>query len=169
MRLIIAAVLLVLAVGQAEAQTCFRDCLAGKITSSSDDLAIKDASRECRESCENAVRTKLETDGFGDKLKDCKAEPLSVEDFRKVRAASPSYYVQANVFVWEAKNPFPDRVLTKIDVSAQNLDLNEFEFTGTGLIPPSGSGAFVIPSFFDGYPAVRFAGKIRTVWACTIK
>ncbi|GLK66679.1 hypothetical protein [Hansschlegelia plantiphila] len=168
MRMVL-AVALALAASGANAQSCFRECLGGKIDSGSDDAATRDAARECRETCDGETRAALDKEGLSARLEGCRAEPLSLADFRKVRSASPSYYVQANVFVWDAKNPFPDRVLTKIEVTAQNLDLNEMGFTGTGLVPPSGVGTFVIPGFFDGYPAVRFAAKVQTIWACSIK
>jgi hypothetical protein len=169
MRLILAAALLALSAGAADAQTCFRDCLSGKLESSSDDIAIRDASKECRATCDAQTRQAMDASGVGSKLDGCKATPLTLEEFRKVRSASPSYTVQAGTFTWDAKNPFPDRALTRIEVTAQNMDLNDMAFTATGLVPPSGEGAFVIPGFFDGYPAVRFAAKIKTIWACDLK
>jgi hypothetical protein len=150
--------------------TCFRDCLGEKITSAqASDDDIRKAARECRESCEAGVRAGLERDGKLAQVEGCKAEPLPLADLRKLRAETPSYYVQSNIFIWDFKNPFPDRALTKVEVTAQNMDLNPVGFTGTGLAPPGGEGVFVIPSFFDGYPAVRFAAKVENVWACPVK
>lgn len=149
--------------------TCFRECLGGRIQTQSDDQQIRDVAKDCREICEAKVREGLERGGLLASVKDCKAEPLSKEELKKLRAETPSYYVQSNTFIWDFKNPFADRVLTKVEVTAQNMDLNQIAFTGTGLVPPSGEGVFVIPAFFDGYPAVRFAAKVEKVWACPVK
>ncbi|MFL1875155.1 hypothetical protein ACIKT0_08060 [Hansschlegelia beijingensis] len=153
----------------AAAQSCLRDCVNGRISATASDVEIKDAALACRQTCEDGARAALERDGLLEKSANCSAEPLSIEDLRKVRAASPSFYVQSNVFIWDARNPFANRVLTKIEVSTQNLDLNDVGFTGAGLVPPSGEGAFVIPGFYDGYPAVRFAARVQKIWACRIR
>jgi hypothetical protein len=169
MRLIL-AVVLAAAVSSGAHATCFRDCLGGKITSSqASDDEIRGAAKACRETCESQVRADLERDGKLSQVTDCRPEPLSAADLKKLRAETPSYYVQSNTFVWDIKNPFPDRALTKVEVTAQNMDLNQIGFTGTGLVPPAGEGVFVIPAFFDGYPAVRFAAKVGKVWACPVK
>jgi hypothetical protein len=171
MRLVLAllALALSLSAGAAEA-TCFRECLGSKVTSpQATDDEIRVAAKECRLSCEAKVRASLEAEGKLAQVEDCKAEPMPTEDLRKLRAETPSYYVQSNTFIWDIKNPFQDRALTKVEVTAQNMDLNQIEFTGTGLVPPGGEGVFVIPAFFDGYPAVRFAAKVEKVWACPIK
>lgn len=169
MRLTIAIAAALLSVGAAHAQTCFRDCLSPRLQSDSDDLQIKDAARACKVVCEDKAKDDLAKAGLLDKLTSCKAEPLTDDDMKKVRSASPSYYVQSNVFIWDMTNPFDDRVLTKIEVSAQNMDLNDMQFTGGGVAPPSSPGIFVVPSFFDGYPAVRFAAKVQKIWACPVK
>lgn len=169
MRFAIVASALLIAGGAANAQTCFRDCLSGKLESSSDDIAIRDASKECRATCDAKTREAMDVQGLGAKLDGCKATALTLEEFRQVRSASPSYTVQAGTFTWDAKNPFADRALTRIEVTAQNMDLNDTAYTATGLIAPSAQGTFVIPGFFDGYPAVRFAAKIKTIWACAVR
>jgi hypothetical protein len=168
MRLEIALSLAALLAAPASA-TCFRECLGGKIQTQSDDQQIRDVAKECRQTCESAVRDKLQSEGKLAAVTDCKAEPLSKEDLKKLRAETPSYYVQSNTFIWDFKNPFADRALTRVEVTAQNMDLNPIEFTGAGLVPPAGEGVFVIPAFFDGYPAVRFAAKVEKVWACPVK
>lgn len=149
--------------------TCFRECLGGRIETQSDDQQIRDAAKTCRETCEAKARDALQRDGKLAAVTDCKAEPLSKDDLKKLRAETPSYYVQSNTFIWDITNPFPDRALTRVEVTAQNMDLNQIAFTGAGLVPPSGEGVFVIPAFFDGYPAVRFAAKVEKVWACPVK
>jgi hypothetical protein len=168
MRLVLAFAAVAACAAPANA-TCFRDCLGSRIAATSDDIAIKDAARTCREVCEAEVRDGMEKNGTLAQLKSCRGEELSLADLRKLRGETASYYVQSNVFIWDFKNPFPDRAITKIEVSAQNMDLNDVSFTGTGLVPPAGEGVFVIPAFFDGYPAVRFAAKVRKVWACPVK
>jgi hypothetical protein len=148
---------------------CFDQCLSGKIETSSDDLEIRDAARSCRDVCDAEALAELKKNGLSEGLASCRAKKLSLEDFRKVRAASPSYRIQANVFLWDVTNPFPDRLLTRVEVSTQNLDLQEVGFTGTGLVPPSSTATFVIPSFYEGYPAVRFSAKVSGIWACEVK
>lgn len=162
------ALMFALGAAQTAEATCFRDCLGARIQSSSDDDEIRKAAKQCHESCEAKVREAMQRDGTLASLTGCKAEPLSRDDLKKLRAETPSYYVQSNTFIWDFKNPFPDKALTKVEVTAQNMDLNQIGFTGAGLVPPAGEGVFVIPAFFDGYPAVRFAAKVEKVWACTI-
>ncbi|PZQ15801.1 MAG: hypothetical protein DI565_08140 [Ancylobacter novellus] len=162
------ALIMTLIVPATASATCFRDCLGSKIASESSDQQITDAAKQCRESCETQARDGLAQAGKLDQVTTCKAEPLSKDELKKLRAATPSHYVQSNIFIWDFRNPFPDKALFKIEVGAQNMDLNEMSFTGTGLVPPSGEGAFVIPGFFDGYPAVRFAAKVVKVWACPV-
>lgn len=162
------ALIMALAFPASASATCFRDCLGGRIATQSDDQQIRDAAKACRESCEAKAREDLARAGKLSQATECKAEPLNKEDLKKLRAETPSHYVLSNTFIWDVKNPFPDRSLLKIEVAAQNMDLNEIAFTGTGLAPPSGEGVFVIPGFFDGYPAVRFAAKVVKVWACPV-
>jgi len=168
MRLALALCLAALSAAPASA-TCFRECLGGKIETQSDDQKIRDVAKECRQTCEAQARETMERAGTLATLADCKAEPLTKDELKKLRAETPSYYVQSNTFIWDIKNPFADRALTKVEVTAQNMDLNPIAFTGAGLVPPAGEGVFVIPAFFDGYPAVRFAAKVEKVWACPIK
>ncbi len=160
--------MLALAGSQAAHATCFRDCLGSRIQSSSDDDQIRKEAKECHASCEAKARETMQRDGTLASVTDCKPEPLSKEDLKKLRAETPSYYVQSNTFIWDFKNPFPDKALTRVEVTAQNMDLNQIGFTGAGLVPPAGEGVFVIPAFFDGYPAVRFAAKVEKVWACPV-
>lgn len=172
MRILLAgplAVLIAAAAAPEARATCFRDCLGGRIQSSSDDQHIRDAAKECRQSCEAAARDVLQKEGKLAQIDGCRPQELSKDELKRLRSETPSYYVQSNAFIWDFKNPFADRAITKIEVTAQNLDLNQIEFTGAGLVPPSGEGVFVIPAYFDGYPAVRFAAKVEKVWACPVK
>ncbi|GBD47485.1 hypothetical protein [Methylopila sp. Yamaguchi] len=165
---LVAAALLCLVAAPARS-ACFDACFGSKVAADSDDIAVKDAATACRQSCDAEAQTALDRQGFGAQLKSCRAHPISLEEFRKVRGASPSYRVQSNIFLWDVKNPFPDKVLTKIEVSTQTMELNDLAFVGTGLVPPSSTATFVIPAFYEGYPAVRFSAKVSAIWACDLK
>ncbi|MFD1704078.1 hypothetical protein ACFSCV_13825 [Methylopila henanensis] len=149
---------------------CFNDCFGSKMQGDTDDIAAKDFARECRATCDAQSADRMASAGVDPaRLQTCKAERLSLEQFRDVRAASPSYRVQSNIFLWDVVNPYPDKALTRIEVSTQTLELQELTLTGTGLAPPSSTATFVIPEFYEGYPAVRFTAKIRAIWACEVK
>lgn len=164
--LVVAGLLASAGAGQA---ACFDQCFGSKMQTNSDDIAAKDFARDCRATCEAEAQRQIEALGIADKVKGCKAEPLSLAQFREVRGASPSYRVQSNIFLWDVKNPYPDKVITRIDVSTQTMELQELAFTGTGLVPPNATATFVVPSFYEGYPAVRFTAKVSKMWACDVK
>jgi hypothetical protein len=168
MRMPLSLLLLPLLVVPAAA-ACFDQCFGTRITLQSDDIDVKDAARDCRETCDGEVAADMTRRGVYDQVKGCRAQPLSLEDFRKVRGASPSYRVQSNVFLWDVRNPFPDRVVTKIEVLTQNMELQDTSYVGTGLAAPDSTATFVIPGFYEGYPAVRFTAKVTRMWACPIK
>jgi hypothetical protein len=169
MRMILAALIAATAAGGPAEARCFDDCFASKMQTNSDDIAAKDFALQCRATCDAEAEAELQSKGLAAQVKACKAERLSLGQFRAVRAASPSYRVQSNIFLWDVVNPYPDKVITRIEVSTQTMELNELAFTGTGLVPPSSAGTFVIPSFYEGYPAVRFSAKVSAIWACEVK
>lgn len=169
MRILPLALAGLLATAGAAQSRCFDECFGSKMKMDSDDIAVKDFARECRTTCDAEAQTELEKLGLADKVKSCKAERLTLEQFREVRGASPSYRVQSNIFLWDVKNPFPDKVLTRIEVSTQTMELQDLSFTGTTIVPPSSVATVVIPSFYEGYPAVRFTAKVQAIWACDVK
>lgn len=163
------AVVILLASNAGAHAVCFDECFGSKMKMDSDDIAAKDFARECRTVCDARSQAKLEELGLADKVKACKAERLPLEQFREVRGASPSYRVQSNIFLWDLKNPFLDKVLTRIDVGTQTMELNDLAFTGTTLVPPSSVATVVIPGFYEGYPAVRFTARVQAIWACDVR
>lgn len=153
----------------APAQSCFSVCMAPFAPKTDDYFPFASHVKQCRDRCDLKALDGLKTSGAYDDYAACKPEPLSKQDFRDLRAANPSWQAQFNVFLWDVRNIFPDRVLTGVTVKTQDMNLIDVELTGEGLIAPEASGTFVIPDFFDGYPAVRYATKVTAVTACKLR
>ena len=148
----------------AAAETCFRQCLAARVTdSAATDDAIRFAMRGCRDACERSVRDRLAA--AGPAVEACRPQPLAPEVFRAVRGASPSYVVQSNAFTWDVRNPLAGKVIREIEVVAQTMDLRETVLTGTGTVMPGDQQTLLVAGFFDGYPNARYATRVRAISA----
>lgn len=150
----------------AAAASCFSDCLAETKAEPDDERAWRDAARACKARCEAAVRDDLARRGTLARVESCRAEPLTTEEMRTLRSANPSFQIRFNVFTWEIRNVLPGKTLRSIEVASPNLELQETRYAAGALIPPGGAGTFVIPDFYDGYPALRLATKVVEIGAC---
>jgi hypothetical protein len=152
----------------AAAKGCFADCMAAHPPTTDDYFAFADDVKGCRDRCDAQAIEGLKASGLYDAYAACTPEPLSKTEFRDLRAANPSWQSQFNVFLWDVRNIFPDRLLTSIEVKTQDMNLIDVSLTADGVVAPGASGTFVIPDFFDGYPAVRYATKVTSVSACRL-
>ncbi len=150
------------------ARGCFATCMAPFAPKSDDYFPFAAHVKECRDRCDAAALDALKASGAYAALSACKPAPLSKQEFRDFRAANPSWQAQFNVFLWDVRNIFKDRILTGITVKTQDMNLIDVELTADSVIAPETAGTFVIPDFFDGYPAVRYATKVTSVSACAI-
>lgn len=158
-----------LAASPLHAAGCFRACLSGRITSSDNDLAIRDAMRICRDQCVGAETAALKAEGLYDRYAACKPEPLSETEFRRVRSANAGFTVEINALVWEFSNPLPDKVIRSVEVGTQTISLSDAAFTARTVIPPGHTGTIVVMNFFDGFPGARFANKLTRIEACAVR
>ena len=147
---------------------CFAACMADHPVRNDDHFAFADSVRGCRDSCQAATLEAMKASGLYAKYAACKPEPLPLQAFRDLRAANPSWQAQFNVFLWDLRNTLPDVILTGITVKTQDMQLIDVELESEGLIPPGETGTFVIPDFFDGYPAVRYTTKVTKAMGCKI-
>lgn len=152
----------------APAKGCFAACLADRPMKSDDYYAFAGTVRQCRDRCDAAALDQLKAAGLYEAYAGCKAEPLSKEEFRDLRAKNASWQAHMNTFTWDVTNPLPNKILTEIEVQTQDMNLSTITFTSGAIIAPNASGTFVVPDFFDGYPAVRYATKVRGAKACII-
>lgn len=152
----------------AQAAGCFRTCVSGRITSSDDDVAMRDAMRACRDHCIAKERSALEAEGLYARYATCKPVPLSQEEFRRVRSANASFTIEINVLTWELTNPLPDKVIRSVEIGTQTMSLSDAAFTTRTVIPPAHTGTIVVMDFFDGYPGTRFANKLTRIEACPV-
>jgi len=148
---------------------CFSTCMKPYAPTSDDYFPFADHVKACRDRCDAATLDAMRADGSYPAYASCTRQTLDKADFRALRAANPSWQSQFNVFLWDVRNVFPDRVLTGITVRTQDMNLIDVDLEAVGVIPPGASGTFVIPDFFDGYPAVRYATKVTSVTACKIR
>lgn len=148
---------------------CFAACMAERPPKTDDYFAYSKVVGECRDQCDAAAIDKLKADGLYATYAACTPEPLSKEEFRDLRAGNPSWQAQFNIFTWDVTNTLPDKILTEIEVQTQDMNLVNVTFQANTVIAPNQSGTFVVADFFDGYPAVRYATKVRGAKACTIR
>jgi hypothetical protein len=73
------------------AETCFHTCFREKPKSVDvDDQTLREDMQSCRELCEKEARDRLKDNGYAEKVAACTPEPVSLEDLKKIRSASPS-------------------------------------------------------------------------------
>ena len=76
----------------AHAGTCFNTCFRPKLVGSDiDDARIRSIMRSCRDTCEEDAERRLSLSGRSEKLLNCLPKPISDEEFKRVRGASPSF------------------------------------------------------------------------------
>lgn len=152
----------------AASPSCFAACMADHKPKTDDYFAFAGDVKACRDECDAAALASLRDKGLYDAYAACKPEPLDKAEFRELRAANPSWQAQFNVFTWEVRNILSKRIITEIEVTTQDMNLLPVSFTAVTVIPPDETGTFVVTDFFDGYPAVRYATRVRGAKACTL-
>jgi hypothetical protein len=154
----------------ARAETCFNACFRPKLVGSDiDDSRIRSIMRGCRDGCEEDAERRLSLSGRGEKLLNCLPAPISDEEFRRVRSASPSFLAFANTFTWDLHNVLPDKVIKRVEAITQNLALEDVVLGGGATIAPGETETVFIPAFFDGYPQMRVSTRIKAIYACPLQ
>jgi hypothetical protein len=151
------------------AETCFNACFRPKLVGANiEDSRIRSIMRSCRDTCEEDAQRRLSLSGRSEKLLNCFPAPISDEDFRRVRGASPSFLAFANTFTWDVHNVLADKVIKRVEAITQNLELEDVVLGGGVTIAPGETETVFIPGFFDGYPQMRVSTRIKAIYACPL-
>jgi UDP-N-acetyl-D-mannosaminuronate dehydrogenase len=154
----------------AHAQTCFNACFRPKLVGADiDDSRIRSIMRSCRDTCEDDATRRLSLSGRSEKLLNCFPEPISDQEFKRVRSASPSFLAFANTFTWDLHNVLADKVIKRVEAITQNLELEDVVLGGGVTIAPGETETVFIPAFFDGYPQMRVSTRIKAIYACPLE
>lgn len=153
--------------GNAKAETCFHACVENRnLPSTVSDQAMREAMKSCHNSCESQARSHLVSEGFGPLLKACIPKPISAEELKKVRSASPAVMAFSNALTWDVKNTLPDKIIRRVELSTQNMSLEDVVVTSAGYLGPGQTSTFYIGSVAQGYPAVQLTTRIAAIYAC---
>jgi hypothetical protein len=151
-------------------ETCFHTCLKGKMVSPDiDDQTIRDDMQACKSRCDEEEKAQLETDGIAAKVAACVPEKLPDADMKKVRSASPSVVAFANAFTWDVNNVLPDKIIRQVEITTQNLSLEDITMSAGGIVEPGKSGTFLIKYIADGYPSMRVTTRVKAIYACALE
>jgi hypothetical protein len=151
------------------AETCFTACFRPQLVGTDiEDARIRAIMRRCRDTCEEDAERRFSLSGRGEKLLNCLPAPLSQDEFRRVRGASPSFVAFANTFTWDVHNILPDKVIKRVEAITQNLELEDVVLGGGVTIAPGETETVFIPGFFDGYPQMRVSTRIKAIYACPL-
>lgn len=149
-------------------ETCFHICLKAKMVSSTiDDQTIRDDMQACKETCDEEERVTLEADGLAAKVAACIPEKLPDADLKKVRSASPSVVAFANAFTWDVNNVLPDKIIKRIEITTQNLSLEDITMSAAATVTPGQSATFLMKYIADGYPSMRVTTRVKAIYACS--
>jgi hypothetical protein len=152
------------------AETCFNACFRPQLVGADiEDSRIRSIMRRCHDMCEEDAGRRFSLSGRGEKLLNCLPAPLSQDEFRRVRSASPSFLAFANTFTWDVHNVLPDKVIKRVEAITQNLELEDVVLGGGVMIAPGETETVFIPAFFDGYPQMRVSTRIKAIYACPLE
>ncbi len=160
---------LLAAAAPGRAETCFHACLHKKMTMSPsdiDDQSIRDLMADCRDDCEEKAEARLKEQGLGDKVAACAPQPVDDADLKKIRSASPSVVAFANAFTWDVNNVLPGKIIRRVEIGTQSLELQEVTITASGIVEPGESATFFMNNVADGYPSLRVTSRIKAIYAC---
>ena len=150
----------------ASAQTCFRACLAPRIAAGDiADQQIRSQMRTCRNLCEAQA---LSAPGLAEKLEASEPQAVSDADMKRVRAASPGIAAYADAFTWDVRNVLDNRVIRRVEIATQNLELQEVVLAGAGTVLPGATETVLVAAFSGGYPSVAAAARVRAIYACPL-
>jgi hypothetical protein len=154
----------------ANGETCFNACFRPQLVGTDiDDNRIRSIMRRCHDTCADDAARRFSLSGRGEKLLNCLPAPLSQDEFRRVRGASPSFVAFANTFTWDVHNVLPDKVIKRVEAITQNLELEDIVLGGGVTIAPGETETVFIPAFFDGYPQMRVSTRIKAIYACPLE
>jgi hypothetical protein len=154
----------------ANGETCFNACFRPQLVGTDiEDSRIRSIMRRCRDTCEEDAERRFSLSGRGEKLLNCMPSPLSQDEFRRVRGASPSFVAFANTFTWDLHNVLTDKVIKRVEAITQNLELEDVVLGGGVTIAPGETETVFIPAFFDGYPQMRVSTRIKAIYACSLQ
>jgi len=149
-------------------ETCFHSCLKTKLVSPTiDDQTIRDNMHLCKSNCDQQQKAQLESEGTAAKLAACVPEKLGDQEFKKVRSASPSVVAFANAFTWDVENVLTDKVIRRVEITTQNLTLEDITMSAGGIVEPGQNATFLMRYVADGYPSMRVTTRIKAIYACT--
>jgi len=152
------------------AETCFNACFRPQLVGTDiQDSHIRSIMRRCHDMCADDAERRLSLSGRSEKLLNCEPAPLSQDEFRRVRAASPSFVAFANTFTWDVHNVLTDKVIKRVEAITQNLELADVVLGGGVTIAPGETETVFIPAFFDGYPQMRVSTRIKAIYACPLE
>jgi len=151
----------------AQAETCFHACFASRaLPANVSDQNMRQTMQTCHNRCENEARAKLVGEGFGPLLKACVPKRISDDELKKIRSASASVMAFSNVLTWDVKNVLPNKIIRRVELSTQNLSLEDVIVTSAGYVGPGQMGTFYIGNVSQGYPAVQLTTRIAAIYAC---
>jgi hypothetical protein len=154
----------------AQSPTCFRQCLTSKLTSSAiEDEEIRSFMKVCRNDCEEKTHDRLASRGLASEMAACVPEPVADADLKKIRSASPSFLAYANAFTWDLHNVLDNKVVVRVEMTTQNLGLQDVVMSAGGTALPGETETFLISGFYDGYPSVRVTTRVKAIYACDLK
>ncbi len=123
----------------------------------------------CRDDCEAEAHERLATRGLAGKIAACTPEPVADADLKKIRSASPSFLAFANAFTWDLHNILDNKVIVRIEMTTQNLSLQDVVMSTGGTALPGETATFLISGFYDGYPSVRVTTRVKAIYACGLE
>lgn len=167
MRFFAISMILVLASLPVQAKTCFHACVAPKLTSSIvEDATIRDVMKACRNSCEAETAALLKAKGTARALDACDPQPVPEADMKLVRGASSSFQLVASNFIWDVQNVLPGKIIRRVEMIMQNLDLQDVVMSSRGTVLPGERASFLFSSANDGYPAAAVTARIKAIYVC---
>ena len=96
----------------------------------------------------------------------CVPARLPDAEVKKLRSASPSVIAYANAFTWDVNNVLPDKIIRRVEVTTQNMSLEDVTASGPVTVMPGETGTAVMTGVYDGYPSLRVTTRIAAVFAC---
>ena len=72
----------------------------------------------------------------------------------------------ADAFTWDVANVLENRVIRRVDLTTQNLDLQDVDLSGTGAVLPGETQTVLVSAFSGGYPGAGVATRIKAIYAC---
>ena len=144
----------------AQAQTCFKSCLTPRLTAA--DIAddqIRAEMKQCRNLCEDETAIPAT-------VKSCEPQALGDAEMKLVRGASSAPVLVAGALTWDVRNPLQGQIIRRIELIAQNMELQDIVLSAPGTVLPGETATILIVLPSDGYPATALTSRIKAVYVC---